>query len=61
VKRKNDPKLYVKKDEEGNVALVSLYVDDIIIKGSACKLTEEIKSQLSQEFEINILENCITV
>jgi hypothetical protein len=29
VKRKSDHNLYVKKDENGNVALVSLYVDDI--------------------------------
>jgi hypothetical protein len=55
VKRKNDPDLYVKKDEEGNVALISLYVDDLIITGSACKLIEEIKIQLSQEFEMKDL------
>jgi hypothetical protein len=55
VKRKNDPNLYVKKDEEGNVSLISLYVDDIIIKRSACKLFEEIKIQLSQEFEMKDL------
>jgi hypothetical protein len=55
VKRKNDPNLYVKKDEEGNVSLISLYVDDLIIIGSACKLIEEIKIQLSQEFEMKDL------
>ena len=45
--RKNDYNLYVKKDEEGNVALISLYADDLIITGSACKLIEEIKIKLS--------------
>jgi hypothetical protein len=30
-------------------------VDDLIITGSACKLIEEIKSQLSQEFEMKDL------
>jgi hypothetical protein len=56
VKSKNDPNLYVKKDEEGNVSLISLYVDELIIIGSACKLIEEIKIQLSQEFEIKDLD-----
>ena len=41
VKRKNDPNLYVKKDENRNVAMVSLYVDDLIITGSASHLIED--------------------
>jgi hypothetical protein len=41
--KKKDPNLYVQKDEEGNVSLISLYVDDLIITGSASKLIEEIK------------------
>ena len=55
MKIKNDPNLYVKKDEEGNVSLISLYVDDLIITGSACKLIEDIKIQLSQGFEMKDL------
>ena len=55
VKSKNDPNLHVKKDEEGNVALIYLYVDDLIITGSAYKLIEEIKIHLSQEFEMKDL------
>ena len=43
VKRKNDPNMYVKKDENGNVAMVSLYVDDLIITGNASHLIEDIK------------------
>jgi hypothetical protein len=55
VKSKSDPNLYIKKDEDGNVSLISLYVDDLIITGSAHKLIDEIKSQLSQEFEMKDL------
>ena len=46
MKIKNDPNLYIKKDEAGNIAMISLYVDDLIITCSAFKLIEEIKSQL---------------
>ena len=55
MKRKSDPNIYVKKDKEGNVFLISLYVDDLIITGNACKLTVEIKNQLSREFEMKDL------
>jgi hypothetical protein len=55
VKSKNDPNLYFKKDENGNVALVSLYVDDLIIIGNASHLIEDIKIQLSQMFEMKDL------
>ena len=55
VKRKNDPNMYVKKDEEGNVVLIFLYVDDLIIKGSASHLIEDIEIQLSQMFEMKYL------
>lgn len=55
MKSKNNPNLYVKKDEEGNVALVSLHVDDLIITGSASHLIEDIKIQLSQMFEMKDL------
>jgi len=30
-RRKNHPNLYIKKDEDGNVSLIAMYVDDIII------------------------------
>ena len=43
VKNKNDPNLYIKKDENGNVGLVSLYVDDLIITCSASQLIKDIK------------------
>ena len=38
VKSKSDPNLYMKRDQEGNICLISLYVDDLIITGNACKL-----------------------
>jgi len=47
--------LYVKKDENGNVALVSLYVDDLIITGNASHLIEDIKIQLAHSFEMKDL------
>ena len=35
--------------------MISLYVDNLIITGNACKLIVEIKNQLSWEFEIKDL------
>ena len=55
MRSKNDPNLYIKKDEDKNVALISVYVDDLIITGNACKLIEEIKNQLSHVFEMKDL------
>lgn len=55
LKSKNDSSLYIKEDEEGNVCLISLYVDDLIITGGTYKLIADIKSNLSQEFEMKEL------
>eukprot|EP00253_Pinus_taeda_P006029 PITA_06029 len=55
MRSKNDPNLYIKEDEGKNVALISVYVDDLIIIGNACKLIEEIKNQLSHVFEMKDL------
>jgi len=52
---KNDPNLYVNRDRNGDVVLLSIYVDDLIIIGSADKLIIEIKIKLSQEFEMKDL------
>jgi hypothetical protein len=41
-----------KNDENGNVALVSLYVDDLIITGSDCRLIEDIEIHLAQSLEM---------
>ena len=48
IKSKSDPNLYIKKDRNGQIALISLYVDDLIITGSATRMIEEIKIKLSQ-------------
>ena len=55
MKRKSDPHIYVKKEKEENVFLISSYVDDLVMTGNACKLIVEIKNQLSQEFEMKDL------
>ena len=55
LKSKNDPNLYDKNDKNGNVAMVSLYVDDLIITGCASHLIEDIKIQLSYMFEMKDL------
>eukprot|EP00253_Pinus_taeda_P023259 PITA_23259 len=54
-KSKNDPNLYVKADRNGDIVLLSIYVDDLIIKGSADKLITDIKMKLLQEFEMKDL------
>ena len=43
VKSKSDLNLYVKADVKGHIALISLYVDDLIITGDTSTLIEEIK------------------
>ena len=55
MKIKNDSSLYIKKDKEGNICLIYLYVDDHIIKGGAYQLIAYIKSHMSQEFEMKDL------
>ena len=44
---KNDPNLYTVFNNEGQMLMISLYVDDLIVIGSANNLIEEIKQQLS--------------
>jgi hypothetical protein len=57
IKCKSDPNMYIKKYGNGQIALISLYVDVIIIIGSVIGLIEEIKRKLSQEFEMKDLGN----
>ena len=54
-KSKNNSSLYIKSDKQGNICLISLYVDDLIITGGAYQLVAYIKSNLSQEFEMKDL------
>ena len=46
LKIKNDSSLYMKEDKQGNVCLISLYVDDLIITGGAYQLVAVIKINL---------------
>ena len=55
MKRKNDSSLYIRIDKEGNICLIYLYVDDLIITGGAYQLIADIKIHVSQEFEIKYL------
>ena len=61
LRSKNDSRLYIKSDKHGNVCLISLYVDDLIITGGAYQLVADIKSNLSQEFEMKYLVTYIIV
>ena len=55
MKSKNDLILYIKKDKEGNVCLISLYIDDLIIIGGAYELIAYFKIHMYQEFEMKYL------
>jgi len=54
-RRKNDPNLYTIFDSKGQIVLISLYVDDLIITGKFDELVEEIKVHMSQVFEMKDL------
>jgi len=55
IKSKGDPNIYIENDGNGHVAMISLYVDDMMITRNANELIEEIKRLLSQEFEMKHL------
>ena len=45
----------MKKNEDGKIASISLYVDDLIIIGSVNRVITSIKEQLSQVFDMKDL------
>lgn len=47
--------MYIVFDENGQIVLISLYVDDLIITGNVDELIKEIKVQMSQVFEMKDL------
>ena len=47
--------LYVKQEGAGDITIICLYVDDLLITGSDVKLIDRVKKQLSQEFEMTDL------
>lgn len=54
VKSHSDCNLYV-KEEDGNIVLIVLYVDDLLITGNNGKLIEQVKTHLSNEFDMKDL------
>jgi len=55
MKSKGDLNIYIKKDGNGHVSLISLYIDDLITTGNANELIEENKRLFSQKFEMKDL------
>eukprot|EP00253_Pinus_taeda_P028118 PITA_28118 len=51
----NDPNLYTKYNNQGQIILISLYVDDMIITGDADDLIRGIKRLMAQVFEMKDL------
>jgi hypothetical protein len=54
MKSKSDLNMYIKIDQMGNIYLIFLYVDDLIITCNVYNLIKEIKRQLSWVFEMTI-------
>eukprot|EP00253_Pinus_taeda_P025696 PITA_25696 len=51
----NDPNLYTRYNNQGQIILISLYVDDMIITGDADDLIRGIKRLMAQAFEMKDL------
>ena len=51
----NDPNLYTKYNNQGQIIFISLYVDDMIITGNADDLIRGIKRLMAQIFEMKDL------
>ena len=51
----NDPCLYVDSDSEGEIFIVAVYVDDIILGGKSESKLMEVKKELSKTFEMKDL------
>ncbi|KAJ9565578.1 hypothetical protein OSB04_001544 [Centaurea solstitialis] len=47
--------LFLKSDKEGNILIVSLYVDDMIVTGSKESMMEEFKQSMKSEFDMSDL------
>ena len=47
--------LYVKKEKDGRITIVCLYVDDLIYTGSDSRMLEEFKEKMKMEFEMTDL------
>ena len=47
--------LYFRQDEDGNICIISLYVDDIVIAGSTSSLIDELKAELNKKYKMKDL------
>lgn len=55
LKSPNEPSLYVKKEENGDVLVVCLYVDYLIYMGTNGAMIENFKKAMMEEFEMTNL------
>ncbi|RVW46449.1 Retrovirus-related Pol polyprotein from transposon RE2 [Vitis vinifera] len=56
-KNQADHTLFVKKSHAGKMAILIVYVDDIILSGNAMEELQKLKKYLSEEFEVKDLGN----
>jgi len=47
--------LYFRQDEDGQVCIISLYVDDLVNAGNLREIIDEVKAQLSAYYKMNDL------
>ena len=52
---KIDPCLFYFRDSDGTIALLSVYVDDLLITGDATKIIDQIVERLGDEFKVKEL------
>ncbi|XP_047252355.1 uncharacterized mitochondrial protein AtMg00810-like [Capsicum annuum] len=55
IKSENEATLYVKKAKGGDVLVVSLYVDDILVTGSNKAMVNQFKQEMETKFEMSEL------
>eukprot|EP01018_Ginkgo_biloba_P001301 Gb_29290 [translate_table: standard] len=56
----SDPNLYVKK-KDGDLVILVVYVDDLVITGNSLKLIDKVKGDLGKAFEmtdLGLMEDC---
>lgn len=55
VKSRNEETLFIKTNEQGNILLVSVYVDDLIYTGDDVLMMKEFKASMEKEFDMSDL------
>lgn len=59
----SDPNLYIKK-KDGDLVILVIYVDDLVITGNSLKLIDEVKTDLGKAFEmtdLGLLHYCLGI